>query len=59
MASHAIRIVKCTKYHHETCKPSVRPYIGGFVVLYFNDILIYNKNVQGHCDHLTHVMNGP
>jgi len=33
-----------------------RPYISKFIVVYFNDILIYNKIEREHQNHLTHMM---
>jgi hypothetical protein len=32
-------------------------FIGKFVVEYFNDILIYNKNLNEHLNHLRDVLN--
>ena len=34
----------------------LREFIGRFVVLYFDDILIYNRNESEHCDHIRQVL---
>ena len=33
-----------------------RPYIGKFVVVYFNDILIYSRSMEKHVQHLREVL---
>ena len=33
-----------------------RPFIEHFVVVYFNNVLVYNQREEGHLEHVTPVM---
>lgn len=35
----------------------LRPYLGRFALVFFDDILIYNSNLSGHIVHLQIVFN--
>jgi hypothetical protein len=32
-------------------------FIGKFIVIYFDDILVYNKSIDGNIEHLFYVLN--
>jgi hypothetical protein len=32
-------------------------FIGKFIVIYFDDILVYNKSIDGNIEHLCYVLN--
>ena len=51
MVGNAFWSNKCTKYIHEV-NHALCAFIGRFVVVYFDDILVYSKNLDEHINHL-------
>ena len=52
MDGNAFRIIQCFQHFHETLNHALKPFIGKFMVVYFNDILIYSKTEASHYNHL-------
>jgi len=56
MDGYAIRTLKCPKYLHEIDEPSVQAFLGKFVVVYFDDILVFSKDQEENFEHLRQVI---
>jgi len=53
MVGYAIWVVKCSTTFMRIMNQLFRPYIGKFVVGYFNDMLVNSKSEDEHLNHLT------
>ena len=57
MVSHSIWINQCIEHIHDTNELGTCPFIGKFIVVYFDDILIFSKSADKNIDHIRKVLN--
>ena len=56
MACYANGFIRSTQYFHESHAFFLQPYIGVFVVVYFDDILVFSKSMKEHLNHVRAVL---
>ena len=57
MASYAFWPNQCPSTFMRLINETLRPMIGRFVVVYFDDILIYSQSEEDHASHLHQVLS--
>ncbi|KAH9803209.1 hypothetical protein KPL71_001675 [Citrus sinensis] len=57
VVGNAVWLIQCSEYFMRVMNQVLRPFIGKFVVVYFDDILIYSTNHELHLQHLREVLS--
>ena len=56
MVGYAYGFIGSSQYFYASYALVLRPYIGVFVVVYFDDILVFNKTMNEHLNHVRAVL---